>query len=51
MDFNRIEFKQEINEVCYVENYKDNFKPYLCVATNSEIQFIQFEENALSRRN
>ena len=36
-------------EVCYVENYQDKLKPYLCIATKTEIQFRQFEENKRAR--
>ena len=49
-DYNIIGFSTEIKEVCYVENYKDKFKPYLCIATKTEIQFRQFEENNRARR-
>ena len=35
--YNQHEFNEKIYNVCYVENYSEDFKPYLCVATKTEV--------------
>lgn len=37
------EFKTRIDHVCYLEDYSKDFMPYLCVATQSEIQVFSFK--------
>ena len=37
------EFSQPIQEISYIENYKKDFEPYVCVATKTQIMLLGFK--------
>jgi hypothetical protein len=41
--FQKFDFAQPIQKVCYIENYQTRFTPYLVVATKEEIKLMEFK--------
>ena len=43
-----IDAGKQIKSICYVENFSQNFKPYLVMITNDQIELLSFKKKEYS---